>query len=75
MYLLKVAGLGFVHKTWHDQEPRFCTDPAKGKQWKTVDGALEFGNRKLSSRLTIRWELWQQTNDTLLPIMRPQPIA
>jgi hypothetical protein len=72
MYLLKVAGLGFIHKTWNEEEPRFCADQAKAKQWKTLEGALEFGNRKLSPRLPIRWELWQHLDGTVLPVMRPQ---
>lgn len=74
MYFLKIAGLGFIHKNWKDEEPRFCRQQAKAKTWTSLEGALKFGNQKLTPRLSIPWEIWQISPDgeALLPLVRPQ---
>ena len=72
MYLIKVAGLGFIHDAWQDPEPRFCRALGNAKQWPTLEAALAFGNRHLTPHLPIGWEVWQEVNDDLLPILRPQ---
>ena len=72
MYFLKIDGLGFIHKSWKDEEPRFCRQQAKAKSWTSLEGALKFGNQKLTPRLKIPWEVWQENEGILLPLMRPQ---
>lgn len=72
MYFLKVAGLGFIHKQWQDDEPRFCRQPEQAKSWKSIDSALKFGNQKLTPHLSIPWEIWQEKEETLLPLIRPR---
>ncbi|MEO1094785.1 MAG: hypothetical protein AAFX01_07785 [Cyanobacteria bacterium J06638_28] len=72
MYFLKIAGLGFIHKSWKDPEPRFCTQPAKAKNWQTLEAALKFGNQKLTPKLKIPWEVWHEVEDELRPLMRPR---
>jgi len=74
MYFLKVAGLGFVHKNWQDTEPRFSHSAAKAKNWKTLEGALEFGNQKLTPHLKIGWEVWQEGDGEWIPLIRPQSV-
>lgn len=71
MYFLKVAGLGFIHKSWKDDEPRFCRLQSKAKSWTSLDGALKFGNQRLTPRLKIPWELWQEVDGELMPLIRP----
>ena len=72
MYFLKIAGLGFIHKSWQDAEPRFSRHPTKAKSWTTLDGALDFGNQKLTPHLKLPWEVWQEKKGTLVPLIRPQ---
>ncbi|NER79657.1 MAG: hypothetical protein F6K42_08755 [Leptolyngbya sp. SIO1D8] len=72
MYFLKIAGLGFIHKSWQDAEPRFCRQPTKAKSWTTLNGALDFGNQKLTPQIKLPWEVWQTVEGKLLPLIRPQ---
>ncbi|MEO0457818.1 MAG: hypothetical protein AAF152_14735 [Cyanobacteria bacterium P01_A01_bin.114] len=72
MYLIKISGLGFIHDGWQDSEPRFCTTLSAAKSWPTLETALAFGNHHLTPRLALGWELWQETEDDLLPVMRPK---
>ncbi len=72
MYRIQVSGLGFVHSSWKDIEPRFCTDPAKAKSWKTFDATLNFANQNLVPRSQVRWEIWQEQDGDLVPILQPQ---
>ncbi len=74
MYLLKIAGLGFIHKSWQDAEPRFCDQSTKAKSWKTLDAALNFGNQKLTPKIAISWEVWQDSDGELRPLMRPRSV-
>lgn len=72
MYAIKVQGLGFIRKNWKDDEPRFCADFTHAKTWKTLPKALEFGDKKLTPRLRIGWELWQDVEGELIPLIQPQ---
>ena len=72
MYLIKVEGLGFIHSNWDDQEPRFCSTLSVAKSWPTLTEVLRFGNNHLTPRLPIGWELWEETMDDLVPLIRPQ---
>ena len=36
MYRIRISGLGFIHKQWKDEEPRFCTAKTKAKTWKSL---------------------------------------
>ena len=73
IYRIQLPGLGFVHKSWKDDEPRFCTLSSKAKGWKTLAAALEFGNQKLTPRgIKLRWELWQEVSGTWIPVIRRQ---
>ena len=73
MYYLCVPGLGYVHKQWQAKEPRFSEDLAKAKGWKQSTSALNFCHQHLVNRVHVRWELWQETDGSLIPIIRPQP--
>lgn len=73
-YYICIPGLGYIHKQWRSEEPRFCTNSEKAKSWKQVASALSFGNRELASRIHIRWELWQKSDDELVPIIRPRAL-
>jgi hypothetical protein len=72
MYYICVPGLGYVHKQWQADEPRFCADLAKAKSWKQATTALKFSTQNLANRVHVRWELWQDTEGGLIPIIRPQ---
>ncbi|MDJ0706121.1 MAG: hypothetical protein QNJ46_22850 [Leptolyngbyaceae cyanobacterium MO_188.B28] len=72
MYFLKIAGFGFIHERWEDEEPRFCEQHTKAKRWKTLEEALDFGDQTLTPRLKIRWEVWRSVKGKLLPMIRPQ---
>ena len=73
MYLIKIDGLGFIHSAWEDQEPRFCATLSVARSWPTLTEALRFGNNHLTTRLPVGWELWEETTDDLVPLIRPQP--
>ncbi len=73
MYRIRISGLGFIHKQWKDEEPRFCTAKTKAKTWKSLKGATDFGNKKLTPKIKIGWELWQEADDVLTPVFRPRP--
>ncbi|MGP1383379.1 MAG: hypothetical protein ACTS2F_07430 [Thainema sp.] len=72
MYRIQVSGLGFIHARWKDIEPRFCADPTKAKSWTTLEGTLKFANQRLVPRSQIRWEIWQEQDGDLVPILQPQ---
>lgn len=72
MYYICVPGLGYIHKQWQAEEPRFCTNLAKAKSWKQSANALKFANEHLANRVHVRWELWQETEGVLVPLIRPQ---
>ena len=72
MYFLRIAGLGFIHKSWQDAEPRFCRQPTQAKSWATLRKALDFGNQKLTPHLKLAWEVWQDEAGDLVPLIRPQ---
>jgi hypothetical protein len=72
MYFLKIAGFGFIHKSWKDAEPRFCQQFDKAKSWKSLERALKFGNEKLTPQLSIPWEVWQEVEGELVPLVRPR---
>jgi len=72
MYAIKIHGLGFIHKRWKDETPHFCSDFSKAKTWKTLSRALDFGNKKLTPRLRMSWELWQEVEGELIPLIQPQ---
>ncbi|MEM8641676.1 MAG: hypothetical protein AAGG51_23095 [Cyanobacteria bacterium P01_G01_bin.54] len=71
-YLIQVVGLGYIHKNWKDAEPQFAESRAKAKSWKTREGAVGFGAQKLTPRLRTGWELWQEIEGELIPIMKPR---
>jgi hypothetical protein len=72
MYLIQVPGFGYVHTSWKDEEPRFCEALKSAKKWKTLSGALEFGNQKLTYRAKGGGEVWQQQRTQVTPVIRPQ---
>ncbi|NER01128.1 MAG: hypothetical protein F6K30_31295 [Cyanothece sp. SIO2G6] len=72
MYYLCVPGLGYVHKRWKSDEPRFCKDVTKAKNWKLSTSAIQFRERELSQCVHIPWELWQEVDEELIPIIRPR---
>lgn len=69
-YHIQVPNLGYVHKAWQDEQPRFCTQPTLAKQWKTLDKALDFGNQSLTPKLKTAWEVWQMADGELTPVIR-----
>ena len=73
MYYLCVPGLGYVHKQWQTKEPRFAEELSKAKGWKQYKTAIKFCNENLVTRVHVHWELWQETDGGLIPIIRPQP--
>lgn len=72
MYLIQVPGLGFIHQRWKNEEPRFCSEQSKAKSWETLNDAVEFGNQNLTPRIKMSWELWQDVEGELKPIIRPK---
>jgi hypothetical protein len=72
MYFLKIANLGFIHKSWKDEEPHFCREFKKAKSWKSLEGALNFGDTKLTPQLAMPWEVWQEVEGDLVPLVRPR---
>jgi hypothetical protein len=73
-YFVKVAGLGFIHKNWQPEEPRFCTNQTQAKTWKTRQAAIGFGSEHLTPRLKIGWELWELDDEGLEPIILPRSL-
>jgi hypothetical protein len=73
-YLIKVAGLGFIHKNWKTEEPRFCISQATAKTWTTRKAAIGFGSEQLTPRLKIGWELWELDDETLEPVILPRSL-
>lgn len=69
-YHIQVPNLGYVHKAWQDDQPRFCIQPTLAKQWKTLDKALDFGNQSLTPKLKTTWELWQMADGEFTPVIR-----
>lgn len=72
LYFIQVAGLGFIHKNWKDTDPQFTNSMKKAKSWKTRQGAVDFGCKKLTPRLRTGWELWHDEDGELIPIMKPR---
>lgn len=71
-YFIQVSGLGYIHKNWKDTEPQFSESKAKAKCWKTRQGAVDFGSQRLTPRLRTGWELWQDEDGEMLPLMKPR---